>query len=137
MLLDRDLLSREEIRDISHILTWSSIKHARNVSAFTQQGVAMLSSVLKSERAIAVNIAIMRAFVRLRETLSVQKDLVAKLADLEHKIAGHDKSIRTLFDAIRQLMAPPEKARRSIGFRVEEARPRYRVRRLRGASSAR
>ena len=93
----------------------------------------MLSSVLKSERAIAVNIAIMRAFVRLRETMSLQKDLVTKLADLERKIAGHDESIRTLFDAIRQLMAPPAKARRSIGFRVEEAGPRYRVRRVRRA----
>jgi hypothetical protein len=109
----------------------STIKHARSVSAFTEQGVAMLSSVLKSERAIAVNIAIMRAFVRLRETMSLQKDLVSKLADLERKIAGHDESIRTLFDAIRQLMAPPPKTRRSIGFRVEEAGPRYRVRRVR------
>jgi len=127
------MLTREEIRDISQIVTCSSIKHARSVSAFTEQGVAMLSSVLKSERAIAVNIAIMRAFVRLRETMSLQKDLVTKLADLERKIAGHDESIRTLFDAIRQLMAPPAKARRSIGFRVEEGRPVYRVRRVRRA----
>ena len=73
----------------------------------------MLSSVLKSERAIAVNIAIMRAFVRLREAMSLQKDLITKLADLEGKVAGHDESIRTLFDAIRQLMAPLEKTRRS------------------------
>jgi hypothetical protein len=118
-------LTREEIRDISQIVTCSGIKHARSVSAFTEQGVAMLSSVLKSERAITVNIAIMRAVVRLRETMSLQKDLVAKLADLERKIAGHDESIRTLFGAIRQLMAPPGRPRRSIGFRVEEGRPRY------------
>jgi hypothetical protein len=122
------VLTREEIRDISQIVTCSSIKHARSVSAFTEQGVAMLSSVLKSARAIAVNIAIMRAFVRLRETMSLQKDLVTKLADLERKIAGHDESIRTLFEAIRQLMTPPERSRRSIGFKVEEARPAYRVR---------
>ena len=89
----------------------------------------MLSSVLNSERAIAVNITIMRAFVRLRETMSLQKDLVTKLADLERKIARHDESIRTLFDAIRQLMASPEKPRRSIGFKVEDTRPVYRVRR--------
>jgi hypothetical protein len=63
----------------------------------------------------------------------LQKDLVAKLADLERKIAGHDESIRTLFDAIRQLMAPPERTRRSIGFRVEERRPVYQVRRVRRA----
>jgi hypothetical protein len=125
------VLTREEIRDISQIVTCSNIKHARSVSAFTEQGVAMLSSVLKSERAIAVNIAIMRAFVRLRETMSLQKDLVAKLADLERKIAGHDESIRTLFEAIRQLMARPEGTRRSIGFKVEEMRPAYRVSRPR------
>ena len=125
------VLSREEIRDISQIVTCSTIKHARRVSAFTEQGVAMLSSVLKSERAIAVNIAIMRAFVRLREALGPQKEVIAKLADLEKKIAGHDKTIRTLFDAIRQLMAPPVKPRRSIGFRVEEAGPIYRRRRVR------
>ena len=121
------VLTREEIRDISQIVTCSSIKHARSVSTFTEQGVAMLSSVLKSEQAIAVNIAIMRAFVRLRETMSLQKDLVSKLADLERKIAGHDERICTLFDAIRQLMAPPQKTRRSIGFRVEETRPAYRT----------
>jgi hypothetical protein len=80
-----------------------------------------------------VNIAIMRAFVRLRETMSLQKDLVSTLAGLGRKIAGHDESIRTLFDAIRQLMVPPAKPRRSIGFGVEEARPRYRIRRLRRA----
>jgi hypothetical protein len=125
------MLTREEIRDISQLVTCSSIKHARSVSAFTEQGVAMLSSVLKSERAIAVHIAIMRAFVRLRETMSLQKNLLTKLADLERKIAGHDESNRTLFEAIHHLMAPPAKPRRSIGFRVEEGRPRYRIRRLR------
>jgi hypothetical protein len=129
------VLTREEIRDISHIVTCSTIKHARSVSAFTEQGVAMLSSVLNSERAIAVNIAIMRAFVRLRETLSIHGELAAKLRDLERRIAGHDEGIRTLFEAIRQLMTPPGKPRRSIGFGVQEARPAYRVRRLRGASS--
>jgi hypothetical protein len=84
--------------------------------AFTQEGVAMLSSVLRSPRAVQVNIAIMRVFVRLRETLALHKDLAHKLAQLERKIEGHDTSIRTLFDAIRQLMTPPEKPRREIGF---------------------
>ena len=76
----------------------------------------MLSSVLRSPRAVQVNIAIMRVFVRLRETLALHKDLAHKLAQLERKIEGHDASIRTLFDAIRQLMMPPEKLRREIGF---------------------
>jgi len=84
--------------------------------AFTQEGVAMLSSVLRSPRAVQVNIAIMRVFVRLRETLALHKDLALKLAQLERKIEGHDTNIRTLFDAIRQLMTPPEKPRREIGF---------------------
>jgi hypothetical protein len=124
-------LTRDEIRDISQIVTCSSIKHARSVNAFTEQGVAMLSSVLNSERAIAANIAIMRAFVRLREAVALHKDLVIKLAELERKIEGHDASIQTLFEAIRQLMAPHQTPRRSIGFRVEEGRPVYRARRPR------
>ena len=99
--------------------------------AFTEHGVAMLSSVLHSPRAILVNIAIMRAFVRLRETLALHKELASRLADLERNIASHDEGIQTLFEAIRQLMAPPEKGGRSIGFRVEEARPAYRMRRRR------
>jgi hypothetical protein len=95
----------------------------------------MLSSVLRSRRAIRVNIAIMRAFVRLRQALSVHKELGAKLADLERRIAGHDESIQTLFEAIRQLTAQPERARRPVGFRVEEARSAYRLRRRRSAAS--
>lgn len=94
----------------------------------------MLSSVLHSERAVRVNIAIMRAFVRLRETLTPHKELATRLTDLERMIASHDEGIRTLFEAIRLLMVPPER-RRPIGFRVEEARPAYRRRRPRRAPS--
>ena len=86
---------------------------------FTEQGVAMLSSVLNSPRAIQVNIAIMRVFVRLRETLSLHKDLAHKLTELERKIENHDGNIRSLFDAIRQLMAPPESPRKEIGFHTK------------------
>jgi ORF6N domain-containing protein len=106
--------------------------------AFTEQGVAMLSSVLKSRRAAQVNVAIMRAFVRLREVLTFQGELAAKLGDLERKIAGHDESIRTLFEAIRQLMVQPDRPRRRpIGFRVEEPRPGYGRPRHRPAKGAR
>lgn len=84
--------------------------------AFTEQGVAMLSSVLNSERAIQVNIVIMRIFVKLRGILSMHKDLVERLNQLENKFEKHDKEIETIFDAIRQLMIEPEKPKRKIGF---------------------
>ena len=86
--------------------------------AFTEQGVAMLSSVLHSERAVQVNIAIMRAFVKLRQILSTHTKLAHKLEQLERKIEKHDEKIRSIFEAIRQLMAPSEKPKRRIGFRT-------------------
>ncbi len=98
---------------------------------FTQEGVAMLSSVLRSPRAAQLNIAIMRVFVRLRETLALHKDLAHKLGELERKIEGQDASIHNLFDAIRQLMTPPEKPRREIGFHIKEDSVPYRVKRKR------
>lgn len=76
----------------------------------------MLSSVLRSKRAILVNIAIMRTFVKIREILSTHKELAHKLSQLERKTEKHDGEIKTIFDAIRQLMAPPEKPDRRIGF---------------------
>lgn len=83
---------------------------------FTEQGVAMLSSVLHSDRAIDVNIAIMRAFVALREFLATNKDLIQKLQNLERKYESHDHQIKAVFDAIRQLMEPPKKKRYRVGF---------------------
>ena len=82
--------------------------------AFTEQGVAMLSSVLRSPRAVRVNVEIMRAFVRLRALLATHADLSRKLSALEKK---YDAQFRVVFDAIRDLMAPPPKSRRTIGFR--------------------
>ncbi len=84
---------------------------------FTEQGVAMLSSVLRSSRAISVNIEIMRAFVHLRQLLSTHVNLARKLAELEQK---YDKNFSVVFEAIRQLMIPPEEPRRPIGFRVKK-----------------
>jgi hypothetical protein len=84
--------------------------------AFTEQGVAMLSSVLRSPRAVQVNIEIMRAFVRLRSMLQQNTELARKLAELEGRLANHDKQIVAVFDAIRQLMAPPDKPKPRIGF---------------------
>ena len=83
---------------------------------FTEQGVAMLSSVLRSKQAVLVNVAIMRAFVKLRETLSLHKELAVKLKELERKVAGHDVDIHNVFEAIRRLMKEDEKPKRKIGF---------------------
>jgi hypothetical protein len=83
---------------------------------FTEQGVAMLSSVLRSEHAIAVNVAIMRTFVRLREVLGSNRELAAKLDQLENKLASHDQAIVGILEAIRQLMQPPQASSRPIGF---------------------
>ncbi len=93
--------------------------------AFTEQGVAMLSSVLNSERAVKVNIAIMRAFVKLRQTLETNRELARKFSELEKRVGKHDEEIDAILEAIRQLMAPPEKPRREIGFHVREKAPRY------------
>jgi hypothetical protein len=90
--------------------------------AFTEQGVAMLSSILRSERAVQVNIELMRAFVRLRELMATHKDLVRRLNEMEKK---YDSQFRVVFEAIRQLMAPPEPRKRKIGFLVKERAARY------------
>ena len=92
--------------------------------AFTEQGVAMLSSVLRSKRAVKVNIEIMRAFVRLRQLLKSHADLARKLAEMEKK---YDSQFRIVFEAIRQLMIPPEDEppRRQIGFGVREKKKKY------------
>jgi len=88
--------------------------------AFTEQGVAMLSSVLNSKQAIKVNIQIMRAFVKLREILSTHKELAQKLKELELKIDSHDQQIQSIFEVINQLLIPPEKPKQKIGFTIEE-----------------
>ncbi|MDQ3119035.1 MAG: ORF6N domain-containing protein [Verrucomicrobiota bacterium] len=98
--------------------------------AFTEQGVAMLSSVLKSERAVKVNIAIMRAFVQLRGALENNRELARKFAESETRVGGHDKQIAGIMDAIRRLMAPPQKPKREIGFHVRETAARYRTRKV-------
>ena len=94
--------------------SWKHRGRSYRPYAFTEQGVAMLSSVLRSARAVQVNIAIMRAFVRLREMLLTNAGLARKLADLEQK---YDAQFKVVFDAIRQMMSPPAKPSRKIGFR--------------------
>lgn len=102
----------------SQIVTSNSQRGGRRYApyAFTEQGIAMLSSVLNSSCAISVNIQIMRAFVRMRELLSSNRELAQKLAELERKITTHDQSITGILKAIRDMMNPPVPKRRGIGF---------------------
>ena len=138
-------LSSQEAEKLSQVVTPSAAGH--NVSnssqlvmssgkhrgkryrpyAFTEQGVAMLSSVLNSESAVKMNIAIIRAFVQLRRALQANRELARKFSELERRIDKHDSEIAAILEAIRQLMAPPAKPRREIGFHVREEAARYRT----------
>ena len=86
--------------------------------AFTEYGAVMVASVLNSKRAIDVSIYVVRAFVKLREMLGAHRELAQKLSELERKVESHDSHIRSLFEAIRQLMEPPMPKSRRIGFRA-------------------
>jgi hypothetical protein len=121
-------LTAEEFENLkSQFVTssWGGMRRATPY-AFTEQGVAMLSSVLRSPRAVRVNIEIMRAFVRLRQLLASNVELSRRLDELEQK---YDAQFKVVFDAIRTLMTPPEPTRRPIGFQVRERRAVYRIRR--------
>jgi hypothetical protein len=118
-------LTAEEVRSLrSQFATSKQGRGGRRYAplVFTEQGIAMLSTVLNSERAIQVNIEIMRAFVRLRRMLASNEDLSRKLAALEKK---YDSQFRVVFEAIRELMTPPEAKKRKIGFLVKERAARY------------
>ena len=115
-------LTRDEIMRISQIVTSSKIKYSKRVHAFTEQGVAMLSSVLNSERAIQVNILIMRAFTQLRSMLSTHKELKRKIESMERK---YDRQFRVVFDAIKQLIDTESKPKKKIGFEVNEGGAQY------------
>jgi len=106
-------LTREEITGISQFVTSSNLKFSKRVSVFTEQGVAMLSSVLRSKRAISVNIEVMRTFLRLRGMLASNTELSRRFDELEGK---YDRQFKIVFDAIRQLMSPPLPGRKQIGF---------------------
>ena len=120
-------LSNEEFQNLrSHFGTssWGGTRYMP--MAFTEQGVAMLSSVLNSDRAIEVNINIMRAFVQLRKMIDSYTELSRKLSDLERKLGDHDEQIQAIFETIYQLMAPPDKkGKKKIGFTVKEKQKAY------------
>ena len=112
-------LTAAEYADLKSQFVTSSWGGARRAApyAFTEQGVAMLSSVLRSQRAVLVNIAIMRAFVKLREIVVTNRDLGRRLNEMEKK---YDGQFKVVFDAIREMMKPPERPRRKIGFGSSE-----------------
>jgi hypothetical protein len=131
-----DFMFQLTVEEAENLIFQSGISKGRGGTrhlpyGFTEQGVAMLSSVLHSKQAIQVNVAIMRAFVRLRETLALHKELARKLTELENKIEGHDTAIHSLFEAIRQLMTPhtEPKPHPEIGFHVKEDAIPYRIKR--------
>ncbi|HEY5037472.1 MAG TPA: ORF6N domain-containing protein [bacterium] len=111
-------LTSKEVQNLRFQIGTSSFHGGRRYLSyvFTQEGVAMLSSVLRSQRAVRVNIQIMRAFVRLRELLTVHKDLARRLEALEKKFDTHDAQIKLVFETIRDLMRQPEKPKGRIGF---------------------
>lgn len=117
-------LTEQEFRSLRSQFVTSNRRGGRRYRpyVFTEQGVAMLSSVLRSKRAVRVNIEIMRTFVRLRRMLASNEELARKLAALERK---YDAQFKVVFDAIRELMTPPTPKRRRIGFLVSEAAAKY------------
>lgn len=114
------ILTREEVKNLIFQSGISSSGYGGRRTlprVFTEQGVAMLASVLRSERAVRVSIVIIRAFVQLHELLSTHRHLATKLAQLERKLEGHDEAIANLFEAMRQLLAPTGPTHgRKIGF---------------------
>ena len=94
------------------------LKYSPNLPfAFTEHGAVMLASVLNSDRAIEVNIQIVRIFTQIREMLLTNKDILLKLEILEKKAAGHDEEIRVIFEALKRLINPPSEPRQRIGFK--------------------
>ena len=117
------ILSKEEFGSLrSQIVTLKRGEHSKYLPfAFTEQGVAMLSGILNSDRAIQVNIAIMRAFVQLRRFLESNKELAIKMEELEKAVAGHDEKINLIFQAIKQLIEKkdePPPPRKAVGYKL-------------------
>lgn len=120
---------KAELVTICH--RFRTMKHSSVLPcAFTEHGVAMLASVLNSERAIKISISIIKTFVKLREIISTHKALAAKLNELERRMEKHDEHIKVVFDVLRELMAQPEPKEKKIGF-VKERKAVYRTSRTR------
>jgi len=115
-------LSRSEILNISQfVISSKKIKHSPNINVFTEQGVAMLSSVLRSKRAVLINIMIMRAFVKIRELLATHKKIEEKIEKFDRKFIEYDKHLITIYELIKQLTDKPKEQlkQKQIGFRMD------------------
>jgi hypothetical protein len=133
ILKSQDLILKKRILRSQNVILNDTILRSQNTSpkqgrgrhrkylphAFTEQGVAMLSGVLNSDRAIRVNIAIMRTFSRLREMIAGHKELAHKMKELERKVGRHDQDINVIIDVIKKLMHEPVKSKRGIGFHIK------------------
>ena len=120
------LTKKEKDELVTNCDRFQPLKHSTvTPRAFTEQGVAMLSSVLNSQRAIEVNIVIMRAFVHLRKMMIYQTEWAKKLRHLENQIKNHDDKIQAIFDAIQQLITLTEKSHKKIGFTAKEVQKSY------------
>ncbi len=123
-------LTRDEASGIAPSRSQSVIlKRGENIKylpyVFTEHGAIMAANVLNSPHAVRMSVYVVRAFIRLRHTVELQKDVMAKLDELERAVASHDTNIKTLFAAVRQLMAPRDPKKRKIGFLVEEKAAAY------------
>ncbi len=114
-----ELTSKEfsDLRSQFGTSSWGGSRYSP--MAFTEQGVAMLSSVLNSNTAIKVNIQIIRVFTRMKEMLLTNKDILLKLEQLENKVSQHDENIQMIFEALKQLLNPPQEPRKRIGFKPD------------------
>jgi hypothetical protein len=123
------VLTRQELANLrSQIATSSLHGGVRYLPiAFTEHGAIMLASILNSPTAIEASVRVVRAFVRMREMLSANKELAAKFAELEKRLDDHDHDLANLFAAIHQLLTPTEESERKIGFHIREEPVRYRI----------
>ncbi len=123
------LTTEEKAEVVANCDHLSTLKYSRALPhVFTEHGAIMAATVLNTSSAIEASVFVVRAFVRLREMVATHKELARKLSELEQHLRGHDQQIQTIFEAIRQLMAPPERSRKKIGFKLKENAAAYRKR---------
>ena len=120
------LTAEEKTKVVANCDHLTKLKFSKTLPyAFTEHGTIMAATVLNTQRAMETSIFVVRAFIRLREILATHKELARKLIELERRLQNHDGQIRTIFEAIHQLMTPSEEPRKKIGFKVKERRATY------------